>query len=813
MSHIVSYASVQGRSHVADNTPCEDAAYAEIRKIRGRTYTALCVCDGGGSCAWSQIGAEITSRYVVEWLFRNADSFSRFSERELLNAKTSLRQAIFDLFADEWKFRIHEELTKIGNLASDDYSAFLGNQMKNIISEWSRSCIVEKLPPASKGNCKGIDHYARQKLYTVLLPQWQRFVESELPRLVRERGLLDSENERTIIGQTECPYNEYGCTIVACLVGDDGSWVTLHLGDGGIFAIDEWERKPFVLSAPDNGEHSNTTTFITSENAIEKMRLLHSEMPQFREKRLSDFMLFSDGPEQCLIEKWVPFEPSTSELFASLLTDLDTPRRSHEKIIDAIKQMQEIKVFDDCTLGLIKKSMMPQQEQKIEFQPVPYEPRKKTTQSVPSMSDPKPISGRDILGTRLTADPGTRTTSDPGTRLTPNSGTRLTSNSGTHPTSAPARPKSDPSTPTSDPSSNERGMEMVCIFIIGVLLSFIVFFGYLVLRPMVMDKGAFQSPPPEFKESTDGEDSKKIEEMMHKTGKDAETQEFGHEKTDSEPKIPPEPKSGDPSPMISEDVSQDDEKVAPDSVQESDGGQNYGWELNGAGNADQANGQGPNRNGNADQSNVQGPNGAENADQSNVQGPNRNGNADQSNVQGPNGAENADQTNGQGLNRNGNADQANGQGLNRNGNADQANGQELNRNGNADQANGWGPNGAENADQTNGWGPNGAENADQANGQGLNRNGNADQSNGQGPNGAGNADQTNGQGLNRNGNADQANGQGLNRNGNADQTNRQGPNGAGASVQSPAVSPNPVEDFGKTPYTPSVEVFDKPSEF
>ncbi|MBE6425011.1 MAG: hypothetical protein E7029_03285 [Planctomycetaceae bacterium] len=737
MSHIVSYASVQGRSHVADNTPCEDAAYAEIRKIRGRTYTALCVCDGGGSCAWSQIGAEITSRHVVDWLFRNADNFSRFSERELLNAKTSLRQAIFDRFADEWKSRIHEELTKIGNLASDDYSAFLGNQMKNIISEWSRSCIVEKLPPASKGNCKGIDHYARQKLYTVLLPQWQRFVESELPRLVRERGLLDSENERTIIGQTECPYNEYGCTIVACLVGDDGSWVTLQLGDGGIFAIDECERKPFVLSAPDNGEYSNTTTFITSENAIEKMRLLHSEMPQFREKRLSDFMLFSDGPEQCLIEKWVPFEPSTSELFASLLTDWDTPRRSHEKIIDAIKQMQEIKVFDDCTLGLIKKSMTPQQEQKIEFQPVPYEPRKKTTQSVPSMSDPKPISGRDTLGTRLTADPGTRTTSDPGTRLTSNSGTRLTSNSGTHPTSAPARPKSDPSTPTSDPSSNERGMEMVCIFIIGVLLSFIVFFGYLVLRPMVMDKGPFQSPAPKPIESADGEDSKKIEEMTHKTGKDAEPQEFGHEKTDSEPKILPEPKSGDPSPMIPEDVSQDDGKAAPDSVQESDGGQNYGWE----------------------------PNGAENAAPDSVQ----------------------ESDGGQNY----------GWGLNGAGKAAPDSVQESD----GGQNYGWGLNGAGKAapdsvqesdgGQTNGWGLNGAGKAAPDSVQESD----GGQNYGRGLNGAGKAAPDSVQESD------------------GGQTNGQGPNDAGASAQRPAVFPNPVEDFGKTPYTPSVEVFDKPSEF
>ena len=72
--HILSH-RVQGRGHVKEKIPCQDATY---QKQEDNTYIIV-LADGAGSARFSHYGSEATSKYVANMLY---DGFDRFYESD-----------------------------------------------------------------------------------------------------------------------------------------------------------------------------------------------------------------------------------------------------------------------------------------------------------------------------------------------------------------------------------------------------------------------------------------------------------------------------------------------------------------------------------------------------------------------------------------------------------------------------------------------------------------------------------------------------------------------------------------------------------
>jgi len=73
---------------------------------------------------------------------------------------------------------------------------------------------------------------------------------------------------------------DYHCTLVACLIGNNGGFL-IHIGDGAIFGGATEKKlngevslsKNSFISAPENGEYSNETYFITEGDWIKHLRI------------------------------------------------------------------------------------------------------------------------------------------------------------------------------------------------------------------------------------------------------------------------------------------------------------------------------------------------------------------------------------------------------------------------------------------------------------------------------------------------------------------------------------------------------------
>jgi len=75
---------VTGKSHLKRNIPCQDRTFSN--SLNGTTVITL--ADGAGSCSKSEIGAEIVTQYVADFLCTNFDNI--FQKEETIISKTIL---------------------------------------------------------------------------------------------------------------------------------------------------------------------------------------------------------------------------------------------------------------------------------------------------------------------------------------------------------------------------------------------------------------------------------------------------------------------------------------------------------------------------------------------------------------------------------------------------------------------------------------------------------------------------------------------------------------------------------------------------
>jgi hypothetical protein len=94
--------------------------------------------------------------------------------------------------------------------------------------------------------------------------------------------------------QTGAALRDFACTLLATVLGP-GTAIFLQIGDGAIVIADgEGWRHVFW---PQHGEFANTTTFVTSERAVQAM-----EFGRFDEA-VEEVALFTDGLENLLLHK------------------------------------------------------------------------------------------------------------------------------------------------------------------------------------------------------------------------------------------------------------------------------------------------------------------------------------------------------------------------------------------------------------------------------------------------------------------------------------------------------------------------------
>lgn len=89
---------------------------------------------------------------------------------------------------------------------------------------------------------------------------------------------------------------DFACTLIAAIVGEQNS-VFVQIGDGAIVyrdpALNAWNC-PFW---PQKLEYANTTYFVTSDQAIDKMQI------HLCDGRVDEFSLFTDGLENLLLHR------------------------------------------------------------------------------------------------------------------------------------------------------------------------------------------------------------------------------------------------------------------------------------------------------------------------------------------------------------------------------------------------------------------------------------------------------------------------------------------------------------------------------
>ena len=123
-----------------------------------------------------------------------------------------------------------------------------------------------------------------------------------------------------------------------------------HVGDGVVGYVKNGELK--VISAPDNSEFANQTTFVTSGRALESMRLFRGSLDG-----VAGFILMSDGTGESL------FDARTGELAgacAKLIAAVGSAPAELSKTskhTKRLRRLMDLKIRaatkDDCSIGIL----------------------------------------------------------------------------------------------------------------------------------------------------------------------------------------------------------------------------------------------------------------------------------------------------------------------------------------------------------------------------------------------------------------------------------------------------------------------------
>ena len=132
-------------------------------------------------------------------------------------------------------------------------------------------------------------------------------------------------------------------------------YIAIHLGDGVIgvvVAVLVGSRELVTLSAPENGEHSNETFFVTSGTAEAHMSMLLGRVRECDRSEIAGFILMSDGPEAALYRK-------ADSVLAPACTKLLDSARDLRKVDyrhglqGTLELIARSKTHDDCSIAVM----------------------------------------------------------------------------------------------------------------------------------------------------------------------------------------------------------------------------------------------------------------------------------------------------------------------------------------------------------------------------------------------------------------------------------------------------------------------------
>lgn len=243
-------AAVQGRSHLIDQTPCQDSVATTYR----RNVSAIALSDGAGSASHSQFGSEVCARTLCAILCRHFDEIWHMDQQN-----------------------------------------------------------------------------ARCKIVSTL------------------QGQLGCKAEELAVD-----VSALAATILAVAVKKN-RYIAIHLGDGVIgaeVAASDGSHELVTLSAPENGEHSNETFFVTSGSAEAHVNVLLGSIRERDRGDITGFILMSDGPEAALYRKADrALAPACLKLLGSARGLKKTDYR--HGLRGTLELIARSKTHDDCSIAIM----------------------------------------------------------------------------------------------------------------------------------------------------------------------------------------------------------------------------------------------------------------------------------------------------------------------------------------------------------------------------------------------------------------------------------------------------------------------------
>lgn len=165
------------------------------------------------------------------------------------------------------------------------------------------------------------------------------------------RDILEPLHARLheVATRRNCTMDDLASTLLAVAVSDD-RFIVVHVGDGVIGYVKNGELR--AISAPDNAEFANQTTFVTSANAADSMRLFRGSLDG-----VSGFIQMSDGTSASLFDyRTKKLAPACAKLIEAVRTapTRQTKNPEHKKrlrrLVDT-RLRQATK--DDCSIGIL----------------------------------------------------------------------------------------------------------------------------------------------------------------------------------------------------------------------------------------------------------------------------------------------------------------------------------------------------------------------------------------------------------------------------------------------------------------------------
>lgn len=136
---------------------------------------------------------------------------------------------------------------------------------------------------------------------------------------------------------------QYSGTLLAVARKND-RFIAVHIGDGVIGCVRNGVTS--IISLPENGEHCNTTYFVTDETAEQKIRFYNGSV-----ERGDIFFLMSDGTAESLYDKKNSNLASACITMAKWMTELPV-KKITPILLANIEQNFTRKSHDDCSLAL-----------------------------------------------------------------------------------------------------------------------------------------------------------------------------------------------------------------------------------------------------------------------------------------------------------------------------------------------------------------------------------------------------------------------------------------------------------------------------